>query len=238
MLSKLLKSVSVLGKPPKNQNSDSSDNHESSVSDPETPQKNSSKNNTKESSKDNSNNSLKNSSKENIKKTSKNSTASHTKSSKKSKNLKNDKSAKDFFQNPKISFKTSTTPPQSKDSNSTSTKPNMSSQFNFQFNAPDIPEYKLGKTEQFHYNFCWLLGRRQTQEDAHMAESLGNGCYIFGIFDGHGNSVVSNKVAQVLPKFVKEEMKNKNSADIENIDWIELVNDVFQKIDKLQSSVL
>ena len=109
-----------------------------------------------------------------------------------------------------------------------------SSSFNLSNNSPDIPEYRLGKTENFHYNFCWLLGRRQTQEDAHMAESLGKGCFIFGIFDGHGNSVVSNKVAHILPKLMKEEIKKIDTDEIAESVWTEIINTVFQKIDKIQ----
>ena len=76
-----------------------------------------------------------------------------------------------------------------------------------------------------------------------MAESLGNGCYIFGIFDGHGNSVVSNKVAHILPKMIKEEIKSRNivpgeghsiESKIADLDWVELINTIFEKIDKVQ----
>lgn len=75
-----------------------------------------------------------------------------------------------------------------------------------------------------------------------MAESLGNGCYIFGIFDGHGNSVVSNKVAHILPKMIKEEIKSRNivpgeghsiESKIADLDWVELINTIFDKIDKV-----
>lgn len=129
-----------------------------------------------------------------------------------------------------------------KPTNSDNQTPTSSIQANMPFNfaSPDIPEYKLGKTENFHYNFCWLLGRRQTQEDAHMADSLGHGCYIFGIFDGHGNSIVSNKVAQMIPSEVKTEMK-KHGADIEKLevaDWETMIKTVFQRIDKLQKVLL
>lgn len=83
---------------------------------------------------------------------------------------------------------------------------------------PNTPLYKHGKAEQLHYNFCWIRGRRPTQEDAHMSERLANGMYLFGVFDGHGNADVSNMVSKIMPELLKKEitkaMKSNPKADL------------------------
>merc|ERR1739848_241031 len=68
---------------------------------------------------------------------------------------------------------------------------------------------KAGRVDgKLGYSFYWLKGRRPTQEDAHMAATITDSIYAFGVFDGHGNSDVSKFVSEEIPKVLKEECKN------------------------------
>lgn len=60
--------------------------------------------------------------------------------------------------------------------------------------------------DYYHYA---TIGKRETMEDTYAVEKWqvkGKPCYFFGLFDGHGGSLASKVVAELLPSFVMFEM--------------------------------
>jgi serine/threonine protein phosphatase PrpC len=51
-----------------------------------------------------------------------------------------------------------------------------------------------------------MQGDRRSMEDDHVACNLGNGCYLFGVFDGHGGRLASRLCREYLGRIVKQSL--------------------------------
>lgn len=88
-------------------------------------------------------------------------------------------------------------------------------------------ETASGHAEHFSYGISSQQGWRKTQEDAHIAEKLGEGCYLFGVFDGHGGAEVAEFCALNLANELK------NHEYFLRGDHAEGLIEVFHKMDEL-----
>ena len=91
-------------------------------------------------------------------------------------------------------------------------------------------ETASGHGEDFSYGISSHQGWRKTQEDAHIAEKLGEGCYLFGVFDGHGGAEVAKFCSQNLAKELKEHEHFQRGEHAEGLI------EVFHKMDELMLS--
>lgn len=87
-----------------------------------------------------------------------------------------------------------------------------------------------GKTEHVHYGISSHQGWRKTQEDSHIAVALDSGCYLFGVFDGHGGAEVAKFCSTHIPIEIKK------LDEFHNGEFEESLVQVFHKMDDMMRS--